>query len=135
MESFKLKIPEFLKNEAESQPCFTDASVKTQKFALGHTANQALNSENVTLVLLCLHTILTAMDWIAAACVSPFLRKPSQAPLFIEFSKQEYWNGLPFPIPGDVPDAGIEPVCLALAGGFVLPLRHLASPLRKPQNP
>ena len=61
MESFKLQVPEFLKNEAESQPCFTGASMKTQRFALGHTANQALNSENVTLVLLCLHTRLAAL--------------------------------------------------------------------------
>jgi len=33
------------------------------------------------------------------------------------FSKEEYWSGLPFPPPGDVPDPGIEPVSLALAGG------------------
>ena len=26
------------------------------------------------------------------------------------FSKQEYWSGLPFPTPGDLPDSGIEPV-------------------------
>ena len=32
----------------------------------------------------------------------------SQAPLFMEVSRQEYWTGLPFPIPGD-PDPGIEP--------------------------
>ena len=32
-----------------------------------------------------------------------------QAPLSVEFSKQEYWSGLPFPIPGDLPDPGIEP--------------------------
>ena len=32
-----------------------------------------------------------------------------QAPLFMGFSKQEYWSGLPFPSPGDLPDAGIEP--------------------------
>ena len=32
-----------------------------------------------------------------------------QAPLSMEFSKQEYWNGLPFPSPGDLPDPGIEP--------------------------
>ena len=29
-----------------------------------------------------------------------------QAPLFVEFSRQEYWSGLPFPIPGDLPDQG-----------------------------
>ena len=32
-----------------------------------------------------------------------------QAPLSMEFSKQEYWSGLPFPSPGDLPDPGIEP--------------------------
>ena len=32
----------------------------------------------------------------------------SQAPLFMEFSRQEYWSGLPFPSPGDLPDPGNE---------------------------
>ena len=41
-----------------------------------------------------------------------------QIPLSVEFPRQEYWNGLPFPPPGDLPDPGIEPVFLALAGGF-----------------
>ena len=31
-----------------------------------------------------------------------------QAPLLVEFSRQEYWSGLPFPSPGDLPDLGIE---------------------------
>ena len=31
------------------------------------------------------------------------------SPLFMEFSKQEYWSGLPFPSPGDLPDPGLEP--------------------------
>ena len=44
-----------------------------------------------------------------------------QAPLSTGFSRQGYWSGLPFPIPGDVPDPGIKPVSLespALARGF-----------------
>ena len=32
-----------------------------------------------------------------------------QAPLSMEFSRQEYWSVLPFPSPGDLPDPGIEP--------------------------
>ena len=32
-----------------------------------------------------------------------------QAPLSMEFSRLEYWNGLPFPTPGDLPDPRIEP--------------------------
>ena len=41
-----------------------------------------------------------------------------QAPLSMEFSRQEYWSGLPFPTPWDIPDPGIEPASPALAGGF-----------------
>ena len=41
-----------------------------------------------------------------------------QAPPSIGFSRQEYWSGLPFPSPGDLPDPGIEPVSPALAGKF-----------------
>ena len=36
-----------------------------------------------------------------------------QAFLSMEFSRQEYWSGLPFPSPGDLPDSGIEPASLA----------------------
>ena len=36
-----------------------------------------------------------------------------QAPLSMEFSRQEYWSGFPFPSPGDLPDPGIEPRSLA----------------------
>ena len=32
-----------------------------------------------------------------------------QAPLSTGFSRQEYWSGLPFPSPGDLPDPGTEP--------------------------
>ena len=37
-----------------------------------------------------------------------------QAPPSMGFSRQEYWNGLPFPSSGDFPDPGIEPGSLAL---------------------
>ena len=37
-----------------------------------------------------------------------------QAPLSMEFSRQEYWSGLPFPFLGDLPDLGIEPRSPAL---------------------
>ena len=41
-----------------------------------------------------------------------------QAPLSMGFSRQEYWSGLPFPSPGDLPDPEINPTSPALAGGF-----------------
>ena len=53
-----------------------------------------------------------------------------QSPLSMEFSRQEYWSGFPFPTPGDPPDPGIEPASLispALAGGS-----FTAPPLGKP---
>ena len=37
-----------------------------------------------------------------------------QTPPSMGFSRQEYWSGLPFPSPGDLPDAGIEPGSPAL---------------------
>ena len=41
-----------------------------------------------------------------------------QAPLSTGFPRQECWNGLPFPSPGDLPDPGIEPISPSLAGGY-----------------
>ena len=41
-----------------------------------------------------------------------------QAPLSVEFSRQEYWSGLPFPSPGYLLNPGIEPASSALAGRF-----------------
>ena len=44
-----------------------------------------------------------------------------QAPLSMEFPRQEYWSRLPSPLPGDLPNPGIEPESLvfpALAGKF-----------------
>ena len=36
----------------------------------------------------------------------------------MEFSRQEYWSGLPFPPPGNLPDSGMESASPASAGGF-----------------
>ena len=42
-----------------------------------------------------------------------------QAPLSMGFSRQEYWSGLPYPSPGDLPDPGIEPMSPALQADFL----------------
>ena len=50
------------------------------------------------------------------------------------FSRPEYWSGLPFPSPGDLPNPGIQPASLkspAFAGGFFTTSKepgHLGSP-------
>ena len=43
-----------------------------------------------------------------------------QAPLSMGFPRREYWSGLPFPPPGDLPDPGIEAASPALASGFFI---------------
>ena len=78
-------------------------------------ANQ--NYYRIYLRLLCFHGCL-----VIKSC-SPLLQPhglyiASQAPLSTEFSRQEYWSGLLFPSPGDLPDPGTEPVSPALAGRF-----------------
>ena len=43
-----------------------------------------------------------------------------QAPLSMEFSKQEDWSGLPCPPPGDLPDPGIKPTSIWVIGRRIL---------------
>ena len=55
--------------------------------------------------------------------MTPWNGVAHQAPLSMGFSKQEHWNGLPCPPPGDLPVPGIETASLmflALAGGFFM---------------
>ena len=61
---------------------------------------------------MCVQSCLFASPW-TTSC---------QAPLSVEFSKQEYWSGLPFPPPRDLPNPGILPASLvspALTGRFL----------------
>ena len=51
-----------------------------------------------------------------------------QTSLSMGFARQEYWSGLPFPSPGNLPDPGIEPLSRALVGGL-----FTAEPPGKPQ--
>ena len=50
-----------------------------------------------------------------------------QAPLSMEFSKQEHWSGLPFPSPGDLPDTGIRPASPVLQVGLLYCGRHFTT--------
>ena len=53
-----------------------------------------------------------------------------QAPLSMGLSRQEYWSGLPFPPPGDLPEQGSNPclLCLLHWQAVSLPLYHLGGP-------
>ena len=52
-----------------------------------------------------------------------------QAPLSMEFSRQKFWSGLPFPPPEDLPEPGTEPMSHASPALATdsLPLSHLGS--------
>ena len=60
-----------------------------------------------------------------------------KAPLPMEFSRQEYQHGVPFPTPGNLPNPGVKPVSLAslaLAGGFFTTSAAWAVPSSTYQN-
>ena len=74
---------------------------------------------------MCLYTVLLLL--LSCSAVSNSFETPwnvaCQAPLSIEFPRQEYWNRLSFPISGTVPNPGIERTSLAspaLAAGFFI---------------
>ena len=72
------------------------------------------------------------------ACPVMYASVAHQAPLPMEFSRQGFWSGLPFPTPGEFPDPGIKPVSLASAAlasciscigrPILYQLYHLGSP-------
>ena len=73
------------------------------------------------------HVQLFVTPWAAA----------HQAPLTMEFPRQEYWSGLPFPTPGGLPNPAIEPKSLAspaLAGGFLTVVPPGKSPYKLPNG-
>ena len=73
------------------------------------------------------------IHWCSLSRVQPFASPwtvAHQAPLSTGFSWQEYWNGFPFPPPGDLPEPGIKPMSLvspALQEEALL-LSHQGSP-------
>ena len=67
----------------------------------------------------CYVCVLSRFSYIRL-CATPWT-VVRQAPLYMEFSRQEYWSGLPFPPPGDLPNPGTELSSLispALSGWF-----------------
>ena len=68
------------------------------------------------------HLCACVLSHFSRVWLCPMLRTATcQTPVFMGFSRQEYWSGLPFPPPGDLPNPGIEPESLtspALAGRF-----------------
>ena len=81
---------------------------------------QNLKTFTVIVVQLLSHVWLFVTPWPIACHI----------PLSMEFSRQEYWRGLPFPSPEDLPNPGIEVRSPALQADSLL-----SEPPRKPKNP
>ena len=65
-----------------------------------------------------MHCVLACMQSVVSDSLWPPGLGSYQDPLSMKFSRQEYWSGLPFPPPGDLPDPEIEPKSPELAGVF-----------------
>ena len=87
---------------------------------VGHDCSDLAAAAAITKVKLISRVRLFATPW-TVAC---------QAPLFLGFSRQGYWSGLPFPSPGDLPYPGIKPGCPALQADS-LPSEPLEIPTKK----
>ena len=88
-------------------------SVKSSGHSFYH---KGLSSIEHTLLSICYVTPHCGGGLVTKSCltlVTPWT-VACQAPLFMGFSRQEYWSGLPFPSPGDLPDPGIKPGSPAL---------------------
>ena len=75
-------------------------------------------------------SLLLSHEVVSNSFAAPWTIGSCQAPLSMGFSRQEYWSGLSFLPPGDLPDPGIKPVSLALQTDS-LPLSHQGSPIEK----
>ena len=64
--------------------------------------------------------LLRAIESVSCSVVSDsfWAHVAHQAPLSMEFSRQDYWSGWPFPSPGDLPNPGVETWVSCIAGVF-----------------
>ena len=109
----------FSKRKKKSVP---GAIHKWGTFAAAFVYSQRREAAQCVSTVLCVlrHVQLFVIPWTVA----------HQAPLCMEFSRQEHWIGMSFPTPGDIPNPGIKPTSLAspaLAGRFFT-MRHLGNP-------
>ena len=74
------------------------------------------------------HYSLFQWKWMSLSCVQPFVIPWTIQSM--EFSRPEYWSGLPFPPPGDLPNPGIEPRFYVNphCRGILYQLSHKGSP-------
>ena len=91
------------------EPCDPGQSLQSRFCDLGQDTESCQAQENSSFLLFFSNQVVS--DYF----VTPWTIA-HQAPLFMGFSSQEYWSGLPILSPGDLPYPGIEPTSPALAG-------------------
>ena len=95
----------------------------------GENDSQPGEQSGIRRCLICLYVHCCCCRLVTMLCLT--LETPwtaaRQSPLSMGFPRQEYWNGLPFPSPGDLPDPGIEP-CLLLCRQILYQLSSEGSP-------
>ena len=97
--------------------CYTDRVTPLRKFEHHHFRVEVPSRQNDPFLSVSLYTSISIMGPLfqevseVARHVQLFVTSwtvACQAPLSMGFSRQEYWTGLPFPSPGDLPDPGIK---------------------------
>ena len=83
---------------------YFEGKVSRPSWCIGHKVREKRDEPKIAVVELLSRVQLSATPWTVA----------HEAPLSMGFPRQEYWSGVPFPPPGDLPNPGMEPVSPAL---------------------
>ena len=86
-----------------------ESDLQIRHFAVGKESHKLTHAQ--------VHVVVAGEPFSRDFC-DPMGYTVHQAPLSMGFPRQEYWSGLPFPSPGDLPRPGIELVSPTLAGEF-----------------
>ena len=111
--------------QSNSAMCFHLHSGLSMQQCITHVNDNLVWDKPVILLELCSSSQRWARERFLSCCSVQLFATPwtvaRQVPLSMGFPRQEYWSGLPFPSPGNLPDPGIEPSSFmspTLAGGF-----------------
>ena len=88
------------------------------KLYISATDNKQSQSDQCVSVCVCVCARVHVLTQSCSTLCDPMDDSPTDSSLSMGFSRQEYWSGLPFPTPGDLPHPGIEPTSHALVREF-----------------
>ena len=117
--------PSSLSSIVTSSEAFSDPSVL--QVTISSILEMYSTISHSTYLYLILHHLFVVQSIIRSYSFATPWTVAHQAPLSMGFPRQEYWSGLPFPSPGDLPDPGIKLMSSALAVEFFT-VSHQGSP-------